>query len=168
MNLVLRHVVGAMLGVMVITVAIQICVRFVLPHLGIIVAAPWTEEMARYLMVWAIFLGAAVATRSGALICMDSVPDALPAGLGHAIRTLALLITIAFFGLLIWLGIKWTQFGLAETSTVMSLKMAWVYASMPLGAAFSIINLVALLIERRHERRSAQAALAAEAAASIV
>lgn len=168
-NLILRHVVGTMLGVMVITVAIQIGVRFVLPRFGIIVAAPWTEELARYLMVWAIFLGAAVATRSGALICMESLPDALPAGLGHAVRTFALLITMAFFGLLVWLGIRWMQFGFGETSTVMSLQMAWVYAAMPVGAVFSIVNLAALLVERHHERRRvAQAPPDADAAASIV
>lgn len=168
MNLVLRHLVGAMLGAMVIVVAVQIGVRFVLPRFGVMVAAPWTEELARYLMVWTIFLGAAVATRSGALICMESVPDALPANLGHAIRTLALVVTMAFFGLLIWLGIRWMQFGLGETSTVMSLQMAWVYAAMPVGSAFAIVNLAALLVERHRERRMAQVPPDADAAASIV
>lgn len=171
MNAVLRHVVGAMLGVMVITVSIQICVRFVLPKLGIIAAAPWTEEMARYLMVWCIFLGAAVAARSGALIAMDSVVDALPPALGDATRTLGLCITLAFFGLLVWLGWRWVEFGTMETSTVMALPMAWVYAAMPVGATVAILNILALMAERhfqrRSERRAAQAA-AEEAAASIV
>ncbi len=34
MKVVLRHVVGAMQGVMVVTVSVQICVRFVLPKVG--------------------------------------------------------------------------------------------------------------------------------------
>lgn len=164
MNVILRHIVGAMLGVMVAVVAIQIGVRFILPRLGIAAAAPWTEELARYLMIWSIFLGAAVATRAGALICMDTVPDAVPPALGRMIRTTALLITMGFFGLLVWLGWQWTLFGLAETSTVMSIKMAWVYASMPVGGVLSIINIAALMLERR----ATQAALEDEAAASIV
>ncbi|MEW6122953.1 MAG: TRAP transporter small permease [Pseudomonadota bacterium] len=171
LNTVLRHVVGAMLGVMVITVSIQICVRFVLPKMGIIVAAPWTEELARYLMVWCIFLGAAVASRSGALIAMDSVVDALPPALGDATRTLGLLITIAFFALLVWLGVRWVEFGMVETSTVMAVPMGWVYAAMPAGSVVAIVNILALMVERhfqrRSERRAAQAA-AEEAAASIV
>ncbi|TCT05989.1 TRAP transporter small permease [Aquabacter spiritensis] len=168
MNHALRHAVGAVLGVMVVTVAIQICVRFVLPRLGIVAAAPWTEELARYLLVWAVFVGAAVATRTGALICMDSLPDALPPALGHIVRTFALLLTIGFFALLFWLGLRWVEFGLAETSTVMALPMAWVYAAMPVGAAVSIVNLAALLFERRLERREARAALDQDPAASIV
>lgn len=168
MNLVLRHLVGAMLAVMVVTVAIQVAVRFVLPKLGIVVAAAWTEELARYLMVWCVFVGAAVATRAGTLIAMDSLPDALPERLGHAVRTLALVITIFFFALLLWLGIRWTQFGLEETSTVMNLPMGWVYAAMPVGAAVSIVNLVLLLIERRHQRLRPHEGLDAEASTSVV
>lgn len=159
MNVILRHIVGAMLGVMVIVVAVQIGVRFILPRLGFTASAPWTEELARYLMIWSIFLGAAVATRTGALICMDTVPDALPPALGRMIRAIALLITMAFFGLLVWLGWQWMLFGMAETSTVMSIKMAWVYASMPVGGVLSIINIIALMLERR----TLQAALETEA-----
>lgn len=168
LNLVLRHAVGAMLGVMVLVVALQIVVRFVLPKLGLVVSAAWTEELARYLMVWSIFLGSAVATRSGALIAMDSLPDALPEAAAHLVRTLALLITIAFYGVLFWLGVKWMEFGMAESSTVMALPMAWVYAALPVGAALSILNLVVLLIERRHARRRRHEGLDVEASASIV
>lgn len=171
MNTVLRHVVGAMLGVMVVTVGVQIFVRFVLPKLGLVVATPWTEELARYLMVWCIFLGAALATRSGAMIAMDSVANALPPALGDAIRSLSLVITLAFFGLLVWLGVLWTQFGMVETSTVMAVPMAVVYAAMPVGSAIAIMNILALMAERhlqrRSERHAAQAA-AEDAAASIV
>lgn len=171
MNTLLRHIVGAMLGVMVLTVAAQIVVRFVLPKFGILAAAPWTEELARYLMVWSIFLGAAIATRSGAMIAMDSVVDALPAALGDGVRTLSFVITLAFFALLVWLGVRWTQFGMIETSTVMAAPMALVYAAMPVGSSIAILNILALMAERhlqrRSERRAAQAA-AEDAAASIV
>lgn len=171
MNAALRHLVGAMLGVMVLTVAAQIVVRFVLPKFGIVVAAPWTEELARYLMVWSIFLGAAIATRTGAMIAMDSVVNALPAALGDGVRTLSFVITLSFFALLVWLGVIWTQFGMIETSTVMAVPMALVYAAMPVGSAIAILNILALMAERhlqrRSDRRAAQAA-ADEAAASIV
>lgn len=168
MNAVLTHLLGAMMGVMVLVVALQIVVRFLLPRLGIVASVPWSEELARYLMIWCIFLGAAVATRRGTLIAMDTVADALPEALGRAVRTLALLITVLFFGMLIWLGLRWMHFGEGETSTVMSLPMSWVYAAMPVGSAVAIVNIVTLMVERWHERRTLQASLDAEAAASIV
>lgn len=149
MNLVLRHVVGAMLGVMVLVVGLQIVVRFVLPRLGLTLSAPWSEEIARYLMLWSIFLGAAVAARAGALIAVDTLPDSLPQLWGDRVRLLALAITVGFFALLAWLGWRWMEFGATETSTVLNLPMAWVYASMPIGAVLAIVNICAFVVEHR-------------------
>ena len=149
MNVGLRHLVGATLGVMVLAVGVQIAVRFLLPHLGIIASVPWTEELARYLMIWCIFLGAAVAARSGALIAVDTLPDALPRRWGDFIRLAALAITVAFFSELIWLGWRWVDFGQSETSTVLNAPMSWVYLALPVGSAFAIINIVAFIVEHR-------------------
>ena len=157
MNVVLRHVVGAMLGVMVLVVALQIVVRFVLPRLGFVVSAPWSEEVARYLMIWCIFLGAAVACRSGALIGVDTLPDSLPEIWGDRVRLLALTITIGFFVLLMHLGWRWVEFGETDFSTVMSMQMKWVYLSLPLGSLFGIVNIVAFLAERRLARHESLA-----------
>jgi len=149
MNVALRHLVGATLGIMVLAVGLQIVVRFLLPRLGIIASVPWTEELARYLMIWCIFLGAAVAARSGALIAVDTLPDALPRRWGDAVRLAALAITIAFFGELIWLGWRWVEFGQSETSTVLNVSLSWVYLALPAGSAFAIINIVAFIVEHR-------------------
>ncbi len=147
MNAVLRHAVGAMLAVMVAVVFVQILVRFALPPLGLVLSVPWSEEIARYLMIWSIFLGAAIAARSGSLIAVDSLPDALPVRAGDAIRVLALLVTIAFFGLLTWLGWRWCEFGAEEWSTVLALPMAWVYAALPVGSVVAIVNIGTFLLE---------------------
>lgn len=149
MNVGLRHLVGAMLGVMVLVVGLQIVVRFVLPRLGIVLSVPWSEELARYLMIWCIFLGASVAARAGALIAVDSLPDALPARWGDLVRLVALAVTIGFFGLMIWLGWRWVEFGQTETSTVLNVPMAWVYMALPTGSAFAIVNIVAFIVEHR-------------------
>ncbi|WP_298952482.1 TRAP transporter small permease [uncultured Methylobacterium sp.] len=157
MNVVLRHLVGAMLGVMVLIVGLQIVVRFVLPRLGIVLSVPWSEELARYLMVWCIFTGAAVAARAGALIAVDTLPDSLPPRAGDLVRLVALLVTIGFFLGLVWLGWRWVEFGETETSTVLNIPMAWVYLSLPVGSALAIVNIVAFLVERRLTARTSLA-----------
>lgn len=157
MNVVLRHVVGAMLGVMVIVVALQIVVRFVLPPLGLTLSAPWSEEVARYLMLWSIFLGAAAAARAGALIAVDTLPDSLPPRWGDRIRLLALAVTIGFFALLVWLGWRWMEFGETETSTVLNLPMIWVYAAMPVGSTLAIVNILAFVVEHRIKSKTSLA-----------
>ena len=160
MNFVLRHVVGAMLGVMVLVVGLQIVVRFVLPRFGILLSVPWSEELARYLMVWCIFLGAAVAARAGALIAVDTLPDSLAPPWGDRVRLLALGVTVGFFTLLIWLGWRWVEFGETETSTVLNLPMAWVYMSLPVGSFFAIVNILAFVVEHRIKSKTSLAVAA--------
>lgn len=162
MNVVLRHLVGGMLGLMVAVVGLQIVVRFVLPRFGLLLSVPWSEELARYLMVWCIFLGAAVAARAGALIAVDTLPDSLPAPWSDRVRLLAFGVTIGFFGLLVWLGWRWVEFGQTETSTVLNLPMAWVYMSLPTGAVFAIVNIVAFLVEHRIQSTSSLAVAPAD------
>lgn len=162
----LRHLVGAMLFTMVLVVFAQILVRFLLPRLGITVSAPWSEELARYLMVWCIFLGAAVASRAGDLIAVESLVDALPARLGWRLKMLAYVATIAFLATLVWLGWRWVEFGREESSTVMNLPMSWVYLSLPVGAALTILNILTRLFEGVVRQRAlGDAAAVAPAAA---
>ncbi|MDI4237098.1 TRAP transporter small permease [Bradyrhizobium sp. Arg237L] len=162
MNVGIRYTVGAILGVMVLVIALQIIVRFVLPGMGLIVSVPWSEETARYLMIWCIFLGAAVAARSGALIAVDTLPDSLPQRTGDLVRLAALLITVGFFGHLIWLGWRWVEFGESETSTVLNLPMAWVYLALPVGATVAIINICAFIVEHRIKSKTSLAVAAGD------
>ncbi|RCW76409.1 TRAP transporter small permease [Pseudorhodoferax soli] len=147
MNAGLRHLVGAMLCTMVLVVFVQILVRFLLPRLGITVSVPWSEELARYLMVWCIFLGAAVASRAGDLIAVESLVDALPARIGWRLKMVSYVATIAFLATLVWLGWRWVEFGEGESSTVMNLPMSWVYLALPVGAALTIVNILTRLLE---------------------
>ncbi|MFA5488404.1 MAG: TRAP transporter small permease [Candidimonas sp.] len=142
MNWVLRMTVGLMLFVMVVIVFLQILARFALPKLGIVISIPWTEELARYLMIWCIFLGAAAASRSGDLIAMDTLTTALAPSRGWKVKLFAYVVTILFFAFLIYIGVEWMGFGLVEFSTVMNTPMYVVYMAMPVGAVLAIINIL--------------------------
>lgn len=147
MNRVLRWSVGLMLFVMVAIVFLQILTRFALPKFGILISVPWTEELARYLMIWCIFLGAAAAARSGDLIAMDTLTTSLSPRNGWRVKLFAYIVTIAFFAFLIVIGIRWVSFGFVEFSTVMNLPMYVVYLSMPVGGVLAIINIVVRSME---------------------
>lgn len=155
MNLALKYTVGAMLFTMVVVVFMQILVRFLLPRLGLTASAPWSEELARYLMVWCIFLGAAVASRAGDLIAVESLVDALPARLGWRLKALSYVVTMVFLATLVWLGWRWVEFGEGESSTVMNLPMSWVYLSLPVGAVLTAVNILTRLLEGVYRQREA-------------
>jgi len=125
----------------------QVVVRFLLTSLNVNVAAPWSEEIARYLMIWVIFLGAGVACRRAQLIALELLVTRLPARLGRLLRYLALLGCMAFFVLLIVLGLDFMAMGVIETSPVLTLPKTWVYLAMPVGAGLMLLNTLALIGE---------------------
>ena len=159
MNLALRWTVGSMLFTMVVIVFLQIVARFALPRLGIVISVPWTEELARYLMIWCIFLGAAAATRSGDLIAMDTLTTALSSENGWKVKLFAYLVTIGFFLFLIVIGVHWMGFGFMETSTVMGIPMSVVYLAMPVGGVLAVINIAVRAIEGHYGMRRARRAI---------
>lgn len=137
---------GLMLGMTLCTLW-QVSVRFLLTGLGWNLAAPWSEEVSRYLMIWIIFLGAGVACRKAQLIALELVVTLLPAPLGRALRFAALLGCLVFFTLMIYLGLEFMEFGAIETSPVLSMPKTWIYLAMPVGFGLMFLNTATLIAE---------------------
>lgn len=147
LNRVLGWIVGALLAASTAAVFVQVLIRFVLPLLGIIVAAPWTEEVARYLMMWVVFLGVAVLCRNFRLIAVEIVTLITPRPVGRGVKLAAIAICIGFFAVIVRIGFGWTAMSGIELSPVMRLPMNWVYVAMPIGACLAIFNLLVLVAE---------------------
>ncbi len=109
LNAAIYYAVGLLLAGITIVVLMQVIVRFVLTHFGLNVSAPWTEELARYLLVWMIFLGAAVGCRKMQLISLGFVVTGVPPLVGAALRYAALLVCLLLFLLLIRYGYEFVQ-----------------------------------------------------------
>ncbi len=138
---------GLLLGIATVSVAYQIFVRFIIDRIGFNISAPWTEEVARYALIWAIFVGVGVISRSAGLIAVEMLPQTLPRLLGKIVKMISIIITIAFFTALVWIGGSFVAESAIETSPVMRIPMSWVYAAMPVGATLAVVNLTVLLIE---------------------
>ncbi len=108
--------------------------RFVLTAVDINISAPWTEELARYTLIWMVFLGAAVGVRHARMIALEFGvrKAARPGGHSRALRGHDPL-SIAFFGLLFWVGLDFIELGRSETSPVLGITKDRVYWAMPVG-----------------------------------
>lgn len=140
---------GLALVAMVASVTLGILVRFVFSHLDIHISASWTEEVSRYLMIWTVFIGSAVACRRGKLIGVEALITYLPEGLGRTLKYLSLWLTVVFYGVLCWVGWQWLAFGQSQTSPVLELPLAFVNAAMVVGGVLMILNTLALMLETR-------------------
>ena len=76
----------------------------------------WTEELARFLSIWATFLAVPILIASGRLINIDFFYIAMPTRLRRLISYLQILISIAAFLTLIWIGFAQVQATWRQTS----------------------------------------------------
>jgi TRAP-type C4-dicarboxylate transport system permease small subunit len=118
---------GAVVAIAVILV-LQVVSRYILRY-----PLAWPEEMAGFLFVWLIFLGAPLAYRAGALIGLTFVLDALPPSLRRAIIITIQMIVIAFLAFLTYEGLVATKLAWTKSTTVLGFSWAWVYAALPVG-----------------------------------
>lgn len=146
------------LVVMALVVMLQVLVRFIFEQFTV----PWSEEIAKYLMIWLTFIGSAIATRKAKLIAIDSVVFALKEKHGKVLKFFAHILSLVFYVILLAVGIEWFQFGFSETAPVTKISKAYVYAAMMVGAALMIINTLAYLIETIHKGGDIRGVMAAD------
>lgn len=152
-NAIATVIVATLLAIVALAVMGQVTVRFVLTAFGINLSAPWTEEVARYALIWMVFLGAAIGVRHARMIALEFGIRKLPKGVGVPIRYAVMLMSIAFFGLLLWVGMDFLELGRTERSPVLGITRDYVYWAMPVGMVLMIANSLALIAETILESR---------------
>jgi TRAP-type C4-dicarboxylate transport system permease small subunit len=118
-----------------LVMVLQVTFRYVL-------AAPltWTEELARYLYIWACWLGAPVALRRGNHITITVVSARLTPGLGRVVALGTQLLALTF---LVQLTLQGTILTIKSHSLeAITLPIPWsvIYAAAPLSALTMILN----------------------------
>ncbi|MDR2179719.1 MAG: TRAP transporter small permease [Synergistaceae bacterium] len=104
-------------------------------------ALTWSEEATCFLLVFASFLGAAVAFRRGANIAVGFLLDALPAPVRRIVLLAIELVGIAFFAVTGWYGAVLCVSERMQMASSMPISMAWMYLVFPLTGAVTILHL---------------------------
>lgn len=143
-----RPVVFLAMAALIGVITLQIISRVFFSAVG------WTEEVARFLLVWITFLAATLAYRRRRHIAVTFVVDALPPRIRQASLLLATLVVVAFMISLIVVGYRYMQVQSFQKSASLRLSMIWVYAVMPFCAALmawtSLVDLVSLVHSGRY------------------
>lgn len=106
------------------------------------------DELIRYLFIWMIALGAAVAYRRNMHAAIGVQVGALPAGLRKGALMLSTLAGLVFFIIILLSGYALTVRVGPQISPALEVSMAWVYAAIPVGMVFLLIYAVELLIRQ--------------------
>ena len=133
-NTILRIIVMIMLSIMSIVVFAQVIFRIV--HLSI----PWSEELSKYLLIWCTFLGSAMCIRKGSLVGLEFLKNSLPQKQQKLLQTFLNLIVCLLLIFLIVVGFWAVKRVCFQITPVLKQSMSLMYAAIPVGSVFMLIN----------------------------
>ena len=134
-------IVTIIIAMMVINITAGVFFRYVLGN-----SLVWTEELSRYLMVWAGMLGAGLAMADGSHVGIDLVVNRCPPALAHALRIIAKIVIQIFLTIVIIKSFGYLETLKIQKSSAMELSMVIPYLSVSAGTIFmSIENLLIII-----------------------
>jgi TRAP-type C4-dicarboxylate transport system permease small subunit len=131
---------------------LQILFRYVLK-----ISAPWTEEAARYLMIWMALLASGLAFRNGEHFNIDFLTNRLT--LRHRnilVHGTNFLSSIFILCIILW-GIPFAKLGFFTISPGLQITMFLPYLAIPVGGVIMLLNLIlftSLLFKKSREKES--------------
>ena len=126
----LTWLLAASVAVLVVPVSLQIFSRYT----ELIPAYIWTEEMARFLFVWMIMLGAMLGVRESSHFVVDVWPQ-MGSRAQAVLRIVANLFVLAAALAFLWWGIEFTRFALGRVSELAELPLWLIHVAWPLAGA---------------------------------
>lgn len=116
-------------------------------------SAAWTEEIARYLLICVVFVGAAISVRKNNHVQVDFFYRILPRPLMRLMSTLVDLFRIAFFGYAVWLTWKLIQLIGGQQMSIIDWPIGIVYSVVLFG--FVLMTFRAVQVAIANWRRGA-------------
>lgn len=128
--------------VMSVMIVLQVVFRYVFEA-----SLSFSEELARFLFIWATLLGAAMCVKRHSHVGFDLLMTRLPAQIRKYGILFANLMGVFFFLVIIFYGFKVVGITMGQTSPALGLKMGYVYLSVPVSGIIMLLNGVDNLIE---------------------
>lgn len=128
-------------GGLLILVLFQVVTRYILRN-----PPAWTEELARYCMVWGGMLGATVAFKGGADPCLVQPPVRGNRLWIRAAKLLRAAVTVSFLGPILYYSDKFLMRTWHRTTEALGIPTALVTVAVPFAVAVILFHLLAQLL----------------------
>jgi C4-dicarboxylate transporter DctQ subunit len=130
--------IGATTIVTIVTT--EVVLRYLFKHSLI-----FTEELSRYLMVWIVFLGSALAIRDGSHIHINFLTKRFNPKNQRWLRLSALLLTFVFLVFIAVEGLKFLPQQLHQMCITIDISLFYFYLAIPVGSILMILFLLPAL-----------------------
>ncbi|UCD71274.1 MAG: TRAP transporter small permease [Syntrophobacterales bacterium] len=134
------------ISAMAVDVFIEVIFRYIL-----LLPLFWTEEFARYCLVWSSLLAAGVALKRGQHIAVTFIVERFP----KRIRAMACLggdiLVVAMLAVILWGGIYLVIMTSQQLSPAMRISMSLPYMAIPTGSAIMLFHALTSIYRRSRE-----------------
>jgi TRAP-type C4-dicarboxylate transport system permease small subunit len=125
----------SIISIMAVVVFAEVIFRYVL-----LLPLFWTEEFARYCLVWSSLLGAGVALKRGEHIAVTFFTDKLPNQARSAASLCARISIFALLAVIFWGGLHLVLITRHQLSPAMRVPMSWPYMAVPLSSLIMLFH----------------------------
>ncbi len=141
----LKYFLMGLMALIVLDVSWQIFTRFILQN-----SSSWTEEMARFLLIWIGVLGASYALKTKAHLGIDIFTYKLTGVKKQVVEILVYTFVVLFaFFIMIIGGIRlvYLTFQLNQISASIGIKMGYIYLVLPISGFLVIMYSIEFITE---------------------
>ncbi len=110
-------------------------------------APAWCEEMARYLFIWVVFIGAPIGVRAREHMALRVLTDRLPHSRRVFCNVCIYVVAAVFLAALTWQGVEIVNRTTFQVSPTLEISMRWVYAAIPIGSGLMLLHLLISLLK---------------------
>jgi TRAP-type C4-dicarboxylate transport system permease small subunit len=121
--------------------AYQVLMRFILQQ-----PSTWSEALTRTLLIWMVYLGAALAVRAGLLVAVDVIRAVSGGATRKALELAALLCSLVFFAVVAWYGYEMTALVRFQTLAGLEVSISWAYAALPVGGLLAAMLTIGTIL----------------------
>ncbi len=129
-----------MAGISVVIIA-QVFFRYVLGS-----SISWSEELARYLMIWMALVGASVAVRQGAHVGVTLLVERLGPRTRPWVLLLGKAVIAVFLFVMLREGVTLGTFFASQKSPALEISMLWAYSGFFVAGIFMLVHLLHLVV----------------------
>ena len=142
LNTLAEWTIGAMMAALVVTGVLQVYFRYFTSS-----SLDWSEELARYLFVWIVFLTSAVAIRRRAHIVVDVFVVRTPPRVRKGLAIVTATLTLVFLGFMTVYGASLVRIAWAQKTPGLGISRGYLFLAVPIGFALMFVNLLPMFQE---------------------
>jgi len=138
-NRIAKGLLVVLMSIMVLDVLFGVMNRFILK-----LTVSWTEEVARYLMIWICMIGSTIALKEGTHVAVNLFILKFKESNRNIIIFINNVLIFAFLIIPAFWGIKICFSQMGQTSPALRISMFWPFLSVPVGSIIMILHIISI------------------------